>query len=116
MCLNTPPLWSFPGDGEVKNLSANAEDTEGMGSNPKSRRFPGGGNGKPLQYPCLEKSMDRRAWQATVYGITKRWTRLSTYAFLVNIFTNNVNENIEYMIIDDVDYNCEDWGRPIANR
>jgi len=109
-------LRSFPGDGEVKNLSANAEDTEGMGSNPKSRRFPGGGNGKSLQYSCLEKSMDRRAWQATVYGITKRWTRLSTYAFLVNIFTNNVNENIEYMIIDNVDYNCEDWGRPIANR
>ena len=87
-----------------------------MGSNPTSRRFPEGGNGNPLQYSCLENPMDRRAWQPTVHEVTKRWTRLNTPAFLVTIVTNNVNENIEYMIIDDVDYNCEDWGGPIANR
>ena len=38
---------------------------------PGSRRSPGEGNGNPLQYPCLENSMDRGAWQATVCGITE---------------------------------------------
>ena len=33
-------------------------------------RSPGGGNGNPLQYSCLENSTDRGAWQATVHGIT----------------------------------------------
>ena len=37
------------------------------------------GNGNPLQYSCLENSMDRGAWQATVHGVTKSWTQLSDY-------------------------------------
>ena len=41
-------------------------------------RSPGEGNGYPLQYSCLENSMDRRAWQATVHGVTNSWTRLSS--------------------------------------
>ena len=40
----------------VKNPPANAGDTRDMGSVPGSRRFPGGGNGNPLQYSCLENS------------------------------------------------------------
>ena len=39
--------------------------------------FPGEGNGHPLQYSCLENSMDRGAWQATVHGVAKSRTRLS---------------------------------------
>ena len=35
------------------------------------------GNGDPLQYPCLENSMDRGAWQVTDHGVAKIWTRLS---------------------------------------
>ena len=38
---------------------------------------PGEGNGNPLQYSCLENPMDRGAWRATVYGVTKSRTRLS---------------------------------------
>ena len=34
------------------------------------------GNGNPLQYSCLENSMDRGAWWATVHGVTKSWIRL----------------------------------------
>ena len=37
----------------------------------------GGGNGKPLQYSCLENPMDRGTWKATVHGVAKCWTRLS---------------------------------------
>ena len=43
---------------------------------PGSGRSPGEGNGYPLQYSCLEKSMDRGAWRATVLGVTKSYTRL----------------------------------------
>ena len=46
----------------IKNLPANTRD---MGSIPGSGRSPGVGNGYPLQYSCLENSMDREAWQAT---------------------------------------------------
>ena len=38
---------------------------------PESYRSPGEGNGNPLQYSCLENSMDREAWQATAHGLTK---------------------------------------------
>ena len=49
----------------VKNPLANAGD---LGSIPGSGRSPGEGNGYPLQNSCLEKSMDRGAWQAIVQG------------------------------------------------
>ena len=52
----------------VKNLPVNAGD---VGLIPGSGRSPGGGNGNPLQYSCLENSMDRGAWQAIVHGITR---------------------------------------------
>ena len=56
----------------VKNPPANAGDTGDAGSISGSGRSPGGGKGNPLQYPCLENAMDRRAWQATVQKVTKR--------------------------------------------
>ena len=42
----------------------------------------GGGNGNPFQYSCLENSIDRRAWWATVYGVAKSWTWLSTHTHM----------------------------------
>ena len=48
----------------VKNLPAKERDVRDAGSIPGSGRFPGGGHGNPLQYPCLEYLMDRRAWWA----------------------------------------------------
>ena len=52
----------------VKNPPANAGDS---GSNPGLGRSPGEGNGNPLQYSCLEDSMDRGAWWATVHGVAR---------------------------------------------
>ena len=43
---------------------------------PGPERSPGVGNGNPLLYSFLENSMDRGAWQATVHGVAKSWTRL----------------------------------------
>ena len=48
---------------------------------PGSGRSPGEGNGNPLQYFCLENSMDRVPWRATDPGVAKRWTQLSSYYF-----------------------------------
>ena len=55
----------------VKNVPANAGDA---GLIPGSGRSPGGGNGNPLQYSCLENPMDRGAWRATVHGVAKSRT------------------------------------------
>ena len=53
----------------VKNLPANAGEAKDPGSVPGLGRSPGIGNGNPLQYSCLENSMDRGVWQATVYRV-----------------------------------------------
>ena len=58
----------------VKNLPANAGDVRDTGSVPGSGRSPGGGHGHPILYPYLENPMDRGAWQATFYGVTKSRT------------------------------------------
>ena len=57
-----------------KNLPANAGDTGEVGLIPGLGRPPGVGNGNPLQYTCLENSMGRGAWQATVHGMANSWT------------------------------------------
>ena len=48
---------------------------------PGSERSPGEENGNPLQYSCLENSMDRGAWRAIVHGVERSQTRLSNYYF-----------------------------------
>ena len=64
----------FPGVSVVKNLPASAADSSSI---PRSGRSPREGNDNPLQYSCLENSMARGAWWATVHGVTKNQTRLS---------------------------------------
>ena len=61
----------FPDGSAVKESAGNAGDT---GSIPGYVRYCGGGNGSPLQYSCLENSMDRGAWWAIVHGVTKSRT------------------------------------------
>ena len=67
-------LKGFPGGTVVKNLPASAGDSGDANSIPGSGRSPGEGNSNPLQYSCLENSMDREAWQATVHAIAKSQT------------------------------------------
>ena len=55
----------------VKNLPANAGHSEDVSLTPGSGRSPGGGNGNPLQYSCLENPMDGGAWCATVCGVAE---------------------------------------------
>ena len=70
MCLK---YWGIPGGSDDKASACNAGV---LGSIPGSGRSPREGNGYPLQYSCLQNSMDRRAWQAAIYGVTKSWTWL----------------------------------------
>ena len=60
----------------VKNTPANARDIKDVGSITGSGGSPGGGNGNPLWYLCLENPMEGGAWQATVHRLTKSWTQL----------------------------------------
>ena len=67
-------VWGFPG-GSVEN----AGDVDLI---PGVRRSPGGENGNPCQFSCLENPMDRRAWQAIVHGVAKSWTWLSNWVHM----------------------------------
>ena len=63
------PLW-------LRGSACNMGDP---GSIPGSGRSPGEGNGNPLQYSCLENSMDGEDWWAIFHGVAKSWTRLSNF-------------------------------------
>ena len=58
----------------IKNPPANAGDIKDRGLIPGSGRSPGGGNGSPLQYSCLENPMDRGAWRAIIPRVAETHT------------------------------------------
>ena len=64
----------------IKNPPANAGDTKDTGLVSGLGRSHSGGNGNSLQYSCLENSMDRGAWWATVHGAVKSQTQMSTHS------------------------------------
>ena len=64
----------YPGNSEGKESACNVGD---MCSVSRSGRSPGEGNGYPLQHSCLENSMDRGAWQATIHEDANSWTQLT---------------------------------------
>ena len=66
----------FPGGSDRKESVCNAGD---LGLMPGLGRSPGEGKGNPLQYSCLENPMHRGAWWATVHGVAKNLTQLSTH-------------------------------------
>ena len=85
ICLMVQPkkiikfgILGFPGGSDGKESACNVGD---LGSIPQSGRYPGEGNGYPLQYSCLESPMDRGAWWATVYGVSKSQIWLSNWHF-----------------------------------
>ena len=75
----------FPGGTVVKNPPTNAGDVRSV---PESGRSPGGGNGTPLQYSCLENSRDRGAWRAIILGVTEsdKTEQLSTRAHTPKLY------------------------------
>ena len=78
ICRELWCLMGFPGGSDGKESTCNAGDLHLI---PGLGRSSGEGNSYPLQYPGLENSMDRGAWQATVHGVTNSRTRLSDFHF-----------------------------------
>ena len=80
-------LWrklkqGFPGGSDGKEAACTAGD---LGSIPGvERSAPGGGNGNPFQYSCLESSMDTGVWWAALHGVAKSWTWLSMHLHACN--------------------------------
>ena len=70
--------WGFPGGSDSKLSACNVWD---LGSILGSGRSSGAGNGNPLQYSCLENSVERGAWRAAVHGVTKSQAWLSNWHF-----------------------------------
>ena len=64
------------GGASSKEPACHSRRLERRGLIPDLGRSPGGGNGSPFQYSCLENPMDRGTWQATVHGVTQSWIRL----------------------------------------
>ena len=75
----TPVFLGFPGGSDGKASVCNAGDPDLI---PGLGRFPGEGNGNPLQYSCLENPTDKGAWWATVHGVAKSRTQLSDFTVL----------------------------------
>ena len=73
-------VLSFPGGSDGKESACKVGD---LGLIPGLGRSPGEGNGNPLQYSDLENPMDGGSWQATVDEVTKSWTQLSDFTFIV---------------------------------
>ena len=61
----------------VKSPPANPGDSRDPGLIPELGKSPGGGQGNPLQYSCLQNPKDRGAWRGIVHGVAESWTRLS---------------------------------------
>ena len=68
----------FPCSSNGEESACEARD---LGFIPGLGSSPGEGNGNPLQYSCLENSMDGEAWWVTVHGVAKSRTRLSNFPF-----------------------------------
>ena len=78
----------------LKNPPANAGDIRDAGLIPGLGKSPEGGHSSPLQYSCLENSMDRGTWWAIVHGITKSQTGLSNYHFHFHSLFSIINLDI----------------------
>ena len=89
-----PP--DFPIDSVVKRPPASAGEAGDRSLIPGSGRSPGGGNGNPLQYSCLEHSMERGAWWATIHGVAKSLTKLTLHFTLHTLLCTDLSHGFYF--------------------
>ena len=105
----------------VKNLPANASDIRDASSNSEKGRSPGGGNGSPPQYSCLENPMDREAWEATVHRVAQIRTRLKQLSTHTSSSASFFNLNQTRLcasssLLSQIDVHCAFFlGSPLAS-
>ena len=75
--VSSPFLWGFPGGASGKEPACQFRRQQRFEFDPRLRKIPGGGNGSPLQYSCVENPMERGACWATVHRVAKSQTWLS---------------------------------------
>ena len=78
----------------IKESASSAGDP---GWIPGSGRFPGGGNGNPLHYSCLESLLDRGAWRDTVRGVAKSQTQIMTNTFTSLVHLLVLSSNVDQL-------------------
>ena len=89
--LDKPLYLGLPRWHSGKESTCQCRRLKRCGFNSQIKKTPGGGNGNSFQYSCLENSMDRGVWRATVHGVTKSWdmtevTTLTQYFFMIKTF------------------------------
>ena len=92
------------GGAVVKNLPDNAGDSSSI---PGLGRSTGEGNGNQLQRSCLENSMDRGTWRATIHGVAESWTQLSTYTQTQIIHIKCVQSFVYQLYINKAILRCQ---------
>ena len=97
----------FPDNSGFFRHSKHSLFLEFIGSN-------GEGNGNPLQYSCLENSMDGGAWWATVHGVAKSWTRLSNFTSL-HFTSMIVNIWSLFLLSGIIDYKKDNCSSSVKN-
>ena len=98
-------LYGVPASTVIKSLPANAGD---MGSISGLGRSPRVGNGNPLQWSCLETSMDRGAWRAAVHGVAKSWTWLRDWTELSWAGNHASISLLSFIVSHSVTW-CPEW-------
>ena len=88
--LPTPVFLGFSDSSDSKESTCNVGN---LGSSPGLGRSPVEEDGNPLQYSCLENSMDRGAWQATEHGVTKSRTQLSNFCLYFFTYEHIANKS-----------------------
>jgi len=97
------PFWGFPSECGGKESTCQCRRWRDACSIPWSRRSPGVGNGIPFQYSCLEISMDRGAWWATVHGVTKSlsfvtWLSTHTAILILALVTFSLTVTVSQLV------------------
>ena len=87
----------FPGGSDGKEFACNAGVPALILG---SERSPGEGNGNPLQYSCLENSMDRGTWQATAHGVAKKSNTTERLTFGKILFKRNSTFAVGWIVTE----------------
>ena len=88
----------------VKNPPTNAGDKGDSGSTLGLGRSLGRGHGNPLQFSCLENSMDREAWRAIVYRVAKSQTRLKRLSMHTHLSHRWTERQVESLAVDQLSH------------